>query len=394
MKLYILLVCIAAAITFLMTAVMRRVSLEWKILTPVRDRDVHATPTPRLGGVAMATGFALTLVIASTMPYFAPVFSHNHALWAVLAGALGTCILGVIDDVWELDWTAKLAGQILIAVMMAYFGVQLISFPIFGITIGSSMLSLLATVFVVVATMNAVNFVDGLDGLAAGVIGIGATAFFTYSYILTRVSGAQTYATAASLIMVLLIGICLGFLPHNFHPASIFMGDSGALTLGTILAGGGIIITGQVDPLMLGESQALTAVLPILLPVSVVLIPLTDMTMAVIRRTLAGKSPFHADRLHIHHRLLGIGHSHVGVVLLMYLWAAVITFPMVALMIYPVTTVALIAAPAILTALVLTYNFLPGLRRRSRHASTAAPHLPALPATPPRHLDTKEVCDD
>lgn len=363
MKLYILLTVLAAGITYVMTAIMRRLSLEWHVLTPVRERDVHSVPTPRLGGVAMAIGFGVALLFASKLPYFDPVFA-TRTPWAVLAGVMAIASLGLIDDIWDLDWTAKLAGQILVAVFMAYNGVQLISFPIFGITIGSSTLSLIVTIFIFVAIMNAVNFVDGLDGLAAGVVGIGAVGFFAYSYMLTRVTGALTYATTASLIVAILVGICLGFLPHNFHPGTIFMGDSGALTLGTIVAAAGIIVTGQIDPAVLGSSQIITGFLPIILPMLVIVLPLVDMTLAVFRRLRAGKSPFHPDRLHLHHRLLKLGHSQVGVVLIMYLWTAVITFPAVALIVFSPRQVAIVAIPAVLVSMFLTIRFLPGLRNK------------------------------
>lgn len=363
MRLYILVTLIAAAVTFLMTSVMRRLSLEWRVLTPVRERDVHTEPIPRLGGIAMTIGFAVALIVASQVPYFAPVFETNTPWW-VLLGAVAISALGLVDDIWDLDWTAKLAGQILVAGFLAYQGVQLVTFPIFGITIGSSSLSLGVTVFIFVAMMNAVNFVDGLDGLATGVVGIGASAFFIYSYVLTRASGALTYATTASLIMAALVGICVGFLPHNFHPGTIFMGDSGALSLGTIMASAAIIVTGQIDPLLLGDSQLITSFLPIILPLVVLAIPIIDMASAVFRRVRAGHSPFHADRKHLHHRLLDIGHSHTAVVLLLYLWTVVITFPTVALLSFRPLVVSAVAVPALLLTLVLSVNLLPGLKRR------------------------------
>lgn len=363
MRLYLMVMIIAAAVTFLMTSVMRRLSLEWRVLTPVRERDVHTEPIPRLGGIAMIVGFAVALAVASQIPYFEPVFVTKTPWW-VLIGAAAISSLGLVDDVWDLDWTAKMAGQILVAGFLAYQGVQLVTFPIFGITIGSSSLSLGVTIFIFVAMMNAVNFVDGLDGLATGVVAIGASAFFIYSYMLTRASGALTYASTASLIIAALLGICIGFLPHNFHPGSIFMGDSGALGLGTITASAAIIVTGQIDPLVLGDSQLITSFLPIILPIVVLAIPIVDMALAVFRRVKAGHSPFHADRKHLHHRLLDIGHSHTAVVLLLYLWTAVITFPTVALLVYSPLTVSLVATPAFVLTVVLTINLLPGLKRR------------------------------
>ncbi|MDO5721597.1 MAG: MraY family glycosyltransferase [Actinomycetaceae bacterium] len=370
----------------MLTSVMRRLSLEWHVLTPVRERDVHSTPVPRLGGVAMSLGFAVALVVASQLPYFEPVYS-TRTPWMVLIGVLAITALGLVDDVWDLDWTAKLAGQVLVAVFLAYQGVQLVTFPIFGITIGSSTLSLGVTIFVFVAMMNAVNFVDGLDGLATGVVAIGATAFFIYSYMLTRTSGALTYASTASLIIAVLLGICLGFLPHNFHPGTIFMGDSGALSLGTITACATIIVTGQLDPLVLGEPQLLTSLLPIVLPIIILAIPITDMTLAVIRRLRAGKSPFHADRKHIHHRLLDIGHSHTGVVLLLYLWTALVTFPTVALLVYPPKWVLLATAPAFIFTLFLTVNLLPGLGRIGLACIGKRPDRPASPVGEEDKLD-------
>lgn len=363
MRLYLLVAVIAALCTFMLTAVLRRLAVEWKILTPVRSRDVHATPIPRLGGIAMCLGFLIAIAISSAIPYFEPVFAETKVN-AVMIGVGGIALLGAFDDIWDLDWYAKLAGQILIALAMAYNGVQLISLPIFGLTIGSSNISLAATVFIIVAIMNAVNFVDGLDGLAAGVVGIGGLAFFSYSYLLTRVSGALTYATTASLITAALVGICIGFLPFNFHPGSIFMGDSGALTLGTIMASAGIIVTGEIDPTVLGETQMFTSLVPIILPLLVLVLPLLDMTMAVVRRYLAGKSPFSPDRMHIHHRLLNLGHSHMRVVLLLYLWTVVITFPTVASLVYPLEIVAAVAIAGVSLATFLTGKYLPRAKQK------------------------------
>ena len=236
------------------------------------------------------------------------------------------CILGVVDDVVELDWLTKLSGQILIAGSMAFNGVQLVSFPIFGVTIGSSRLSLMLTVFLIVGIMNAVNFIDGLDGLAAGVVGIGAAAFFVYSYVLTRIMGAASYATTASLAVITLVGVCLGFLWFNFHPSSIMMGG-GSETMGLVLAAAGIIVTGQVDPSVLGGQQLLVSFLPLLLPISVICVPIGDLVVTTIRRMLRGKSPFHADRSHFHDRLLARGHSHRGVVAILWMWTALVAFP-------------------------------------------------------------------
>ena len=268
----------------------------------------------------------------------------------------------------------KLAGQVLAAGVMAWQGVQLITFPVGGLTIGSSRLSLVSTVLVVVVVMNAVNFVDGLDGLAAGIIGIGATAFLAYVYVLTRQTSPDSYTSLAATVVAALIGICAGFLPHNFHPATIFMGDSGSMQLGLISAAGTIIVTGQVDPGSFSSSTAIPVFLPVLLPLAVLVLPLTDMVMAVVRRTRAGHSPFHPDRMHMHHRLLAAGHSHERAVLVMYMWTAVAAFSLAAMAFFPTGWVLLAAAAGVALAVAVTVNAMPGLRRRGAARASAPSH--------------------
>ena len=379
-KVYILVLLIAAAVTYVAVPVVRHVALVSNALTPVRSRDVHTTPIPRLGGVAMFVGFATAIAIASRVPYLQAAI--DDSAWAVVMGAGIVCLLGVVDDLWDLDWMTKLAGQVLAAGIMAWQGVQLITFPVGGLTIGSSRLSLISTVIVVVVAMNAVNFVDGLDGLAAGIIGIGSVAFFAYVYVLTRTTSPESYTSLAATVVAALIGVCLGFLPHNFHPATIFMGDSGSMQLGLVSAAGTIIVTGQVDPGAFAGTTAVPVFLPVLLPLAVLLLPLTDMVMAVVRRTRAGLSPFHPDRMHMHHRLLAAGHSHRRAVLVMYVWAATVSFPAAALAFLPWRRVAVGAVVAVLAAVLVTADLLPGLRHvlrgrtpaGARHAAPGTGH--------------------
>ncbi|MDX3061903.1 MraY family glycosyltransferase, partial [Streptomyces sp. ND04-05B] len=192
----------------------------------------------------------------------------------------------------------------------------------------------LLTVALVVITINAVNFVDGLDGLASGMVCIASAAFFLYAYRLWYGYGIEA-AAPATLFAAILMGMCLGFLPHNMHPARIFMGDSGSMLIGLVLAAGAISVTGQVDPDLMkifegGEREATHAMLPVfiplLLPLTIIAIPAADLVLAIVRRTWNGQSPFAADRGHLHHRLLEIGHSHSRSVLIMYFWSALIAF--------------------------------------------------------------------
>ena len=376
MKVYVLLMVVAGALTVLLTPLVRWACLRWGIVPKLRSRDIQSTPIPRLGGIAITIALVITMLISARIPYMSPLFETNAA-WAVVVGALAMCILGVVDDVVELDWLTKLSGQILIAGSMAFNGVQLVSFPIFGVTIGSSRLSLMLTVFLIVGIMNAVNFIDGLDGLAAGVVGIGAAAFFVYSYVLTRIMGAASYATTASLAVITLVGVCLGFLWFNFHPSSIMMGG-GSETMGLVLAAAGIIVTGQVDPSVLGGQQLLVSFLPLLLPISVICVPIGDLVVTTIRRMLRGKSPFHADRSHFHDRLLARGHSHRGVVAILWMWTALVAFPPVAILVHDWTRVALCALPALALGVWLTASEFPAFtraRRRTRqdHVEATAP---------------------
>jgi UDP-GlcNAc:undecaprenyl-phosphate GlcNAc-1-phosphate transferase len=189
------------------------------------------------------------------------------------------------------------------------------------------------TVLVVVVLINAVNFVDGLDGLAAGIMMIAATAFFVASYQLWVDAGVPRAGTS-TLTTALLAGVCAGFLPHNFHPARVFMGDTGSMLLGMLLAATSVSIMGGIDPYQLGAGVSQTssvhklvpAYLPLIMPVSVVLLPIADMVMAVVRRTKAGMSPLAADKGHLHHRMLQIGHSKRRAVLIMYFWSALVAF--------------------------------------------------------------------
>lgn len=335
MRVYLLLMVIAAAVTLVLVPVVRRVALAVGAITQLRARDVHTVPIPRLGGVAMYAGLVVSFVVASRIPYLSRVLGTGSAAWGVLIGAGIMCAVGVIDDIWELDWYAKLAGEVLAAGVMAWQGVQLVTLPVMGLTVGSSRLTLLVTIFVVVVVVNAVNFMDGLDGLAAGIIGIAAAAFFLYSYMLTRNASPGDYTSEACAMVAGLVGICAGFLPHNFHPASIFMGDSGALMLGTVIAGAGIQVTGQIDPANTSIGYALPAFMPLLVPMVVILLPLVDFIWAVVRRLARGQAPFHPDAGHLHHRLLRRGHSHVAAVLILYMWATIASFSCVALVVIP-----------------------------------------------------------
>ncbi len=325
MRFYLLVALVSAVVTFGLTWVIYKLSHRYRLYPKIRERDVHTRPTPRLGGIAMFIGVVVAFVVASQISWFRLVFAEPGKVWAILGAALIIVLIGVADDIWDLDWLTKLAGQIIAAGLLAWQGVQIVSLPIGGLTIGSSGMSLVITILAVVLVMNAINFIDGLDGLVAGVALIANGVFFIYSYLLAQDTSPTDYFNLASLITAVLIGACAGFLPLNFHPAKLFMGDAGALLVGLLMATSAVAVTGQVDPAQLGRSQLFPAFIPILLPFAILVIPLLDFGLAVFRRLRAGKSPFSADRQHLHHRLLDMGHSHLQAVLIFYAWTAVIS---------------------------------------------------------------------
>ena len=325
MLLLILLALIAAAISFAASFVIRRLSTKYHLYPQIRDRDVHTTPTPRLGGVAMFFGILVAFSIASGISFFKVVFADPEPVWAIMGAAALIVLVGVLDDIFDLDWTLKLAAQLGVAAWVAWQGVQIISLPIAGLTVGSPVLSFIITIVAIVLVMNAVNFIDGLDGLVAGVAIISNGVFLIYSYLLTREVSPSNYFNLASLIAALIVGACIGFLPFNWHRARLFMGDAGSMMIGLLMAIATIAVTGQIDPAELGKADLLPAFLPIVLPFAILLLPLADFSLAVVRRIGAGKSPFSADRKHLHHRLLDMGHSHMQAVLILYCWTGVVS---------------------------------------------------------------------
>jgi UDP-GlcNAc:undecaprenyl-phosphate GlcNAc-1-phosphate transferase len=333
---YLLTLCITAAVTYLLTGPVRKFAIVAGAMPEIRARDVHREPTPRLGGIAMFFGLCAGLLVADHLTNLSEVFEKSNEPRALLSGAALIWLIGVLDDKFEIDALIKLGGQMIAAGVMVMQGLTILWLPI--PSVGSVALTqwqgTLLTVALVVITINAVNFVDGLDGLAAGMVCIAAAAFFLYAYRIWYSYGIEA-AAPATLFSAILMGMCLGFLPHNMHPARIFMGDSGSMLIGLVLAAGAISITGQIDPdalkLFAGSEKAavhqtVPVYIPLLLPLSIIAVPAADLISAIVRRTWRGQSPFAADRGPLHHRLLEIGHSHSRAVWIMYFWSALIAF--------------------------------------------------------------------
>lgn len=342
-------------VTYVATFLVRKLAAKYDIYPKaIRSRDMHSRPTPRIGGVAMFLGFVASLLIAAPIGWFDVVFSDPTPIIAISVAALIITAVGFLDDIYDLDWTLKLAGQFIAAAVLAWNGVQIVSLPIFGITVGSFGVSFVVTVFLAVLIMNAVNFIDGLDGLVAGVVLIGTAVFFVYSYLLAQEVSPTNYFNLASMLSAIVIGMCLGFLPHNWHVAKIFMGDGGALLLGLLMTTSALTVTGQIDPASIKRTDLVPAILPLILPISILLLPLLDFVLAVLRRLAAGKSPFAADRLHLHHRLQDFGHSHLGSVLVFYFWSASVSVSCLLLFLTDLIWVVVFAVVSISASLLYT----------------------------------------
>ncbi|UJP11375.1 undecaprenyl/decaprenyl-phosphate alpha-N-acetylglucosaminyl 1-phosphate transferase [Microbacterium sp. KUDC0406] len=331
MKQYLFTVILTAAVTFALSWAVWKLSLKYKLYPGIRERDVHTKPTPRLGGVAIFLGIVAAIAASAANPFFDIMWVPPRTMWSILGAMLLIALVGVLDDLWDLDWFIKLGVQFLAAgIITVGAGLQILSLPFGEMILVSSWVSIGVTMLAIVVVMNAVNFIDGLDGLVAGVCLIANGVFFIYAYTLTRDSGASSYFNLATFLAAALIGACLGFLPLNWSPAKLFMGDSGALVIGLLMATSAVALTGQMpsnafDPEQFGRSQLLGAFIPILLPVVIVMLPLLDFGLAVFRRMRAGKSPFSPDRLHLHHRMLDLGHRDRDAVLIFYAWTAVIS---------------------------------------------------------------------
>lgn len=320
---YVIVSLAAAAACFVSTPLVRLLSLRFGWVDRPSDRKVHPMPTPTAGGVAIFLGVAVGIGVSYLLPFLADLHRTSSDPDAALLAALVIVIVGFLDDTRGVSPLGKLAGQVLAAGLLVLLGVQLLYFyiPGFGTVVLDPGLGIPLTVLWVVATVNAVNLIDGLDGLAAGMVAIGAIAFFVYMY---WGPGPNGEPTSAALLSAAAGGAAVGFLPWNFHPAKIFMGDSGAMLLGLVMGVATVSGVGRNAYGPTGGDLAAIAI-PIVVPLLVLAVPILDVVLAILRRVRRRIGILHADKQHIHHRLLDIGHSHRQAVLLMYLWSALIS---------------------------------------------------------------------
>ena len=315
----------AAVATGLATPLARQFAERSGLLTAPDDRDVHDMPTPSIGGLAMLVGLLVGALVAWLIGDFDAVFATRSEMLGVLVAATIMCAVGVVDDIRPVSAPAKLAGMVLAGSTLSLVGVSLVvlRIPFVDVVLLSPDLSALATVLWVVLLANALNLIDGLDGLATGIVAIAATTFVLYAVRLGN-EGVLFEGNPGALIAVLVAGVCVGFLPHNVHPARIFMGDGGALMLGLLMAASTVSVGGRTDAAYSGQSFFFFA--PLVIPLVILGVPLFDMLFAVVRRVATpGLSVTVADKDHLHHRLLRLGHGHWRAVLILWAWTALLS---------------------------------------------------------------------
>ncbi|HET9769560.1 MAG TPA: MraY family glycosyltransferase [Acidimicrobiia bacterium] len=320
---YLIVLVVAALVTWLLTPVVRRAAIRLGAVVSPDARRVHERPTPTLGGAAMYGGFLAAMAAASVLPQFRAVFRGTSEPLGLLVGATTMFAVGALDDLRDVSPPAKLAGQVFSGSLLSILGITLLFFrvPFAGFVVLSPDLSPLLTVVWVALMVNAVNLIDGLDGLAAGVVGIAGVAFFLYSLRLTD-SGLLAESNLAPLVAIIAVGVCLGFLPHNAHPARIFMGDAGALFLGLLLAASTILVGGRTADQFSGQTFFFFA--PLVIPFVILGVPMLDIALAIVRRAARRTSIAMPDKEHLHHRLMRLGHGQRRAVFILWAWTAVL----------------------------------------------------------------------
>ncbi|WP_459549511.1 glycosyltransferase family 4 protein [Nocardia sp. X0981] len=368
----ILVLLVSTVVTFLATGGIRTLAIGFGAVAIPRDRDVHVKPIPRMGGVGMYIGVVAAVLFAHQLPALRRGFDYRPDIAAVLVAATIIVAVGIVDDRWGLDALTKFAGQVTAAGVMAVMGLgwYLIYDPFNNSTVVlDGLQGGLVTVAVAVTLINAMNFVDGLDGLAAGLGLIAAFAVFAFAVGLLTEQGGSVDSYPPALLAAAMAGACLGFLPHNFSPARIFMGDSGSMLIGLVLAAVSTSASGRIPLQGYGPRDIVGLLSPVLLVGAVMFIPVLDLLLAIVRRVRAGVSFSTPDKMHLHHRLLQIGHSQRRVVLVIYLWVGILAFGAVGTSLMDRRVVVLLMAAGLLFALVVTA--VPGLWRRQARREAA-----------------------
>ena len=317
---YLTIGLIAAIVTAAALPFVIRIGYRFNLLAqPDGERRLHDRAVPQVGGLAMLVGLLAALGVASRMHQFREVFTSSSEPLGVVVGALIITAIGFIDDRYDLSPPAKMAGIVLAGGGLYYLGVTLdqVQVPFFGAIQISPDFTALVTVVWLVGMCNAINLIDGLDGLAAGIVAIASVAFFLYS---TRLfdAGSIDGSNLGPLVAVVAGGVCLGFLPFNFKPARVFMGDSGSLLLGLLLAVSTSVVGGRSVPGIPIANQTYFFLAPLFIPLLILVVPIADTARLLVQRTVRRSGFSTADREHIHYRLVELGHGPRRTVLILW----------------------------------------------------------------------------
>ena len=381
---YLFIGVIAALVTFVSTPFVVKLATRMNWVVAPDERRVHKVPTPDVGGIAMFLGFIVALAIAWKMGRFSPVFDNNSEPLGVLLAAIVIFATGLVDDIREISSPAKVTGTVIAGLVLVYFGATMFYFrvPFLDVFVLSNDWIPLITILWLMGMSQAINLIDGLDGLAAGIVAIAAASFFLYSRRLDDL-GALAQPNIGPLIAIIALGVCVGFLPHNFNPAKIFMGDSGALFLGLLMAVSTSVVGGRADP----NSQTYTPgqtyffLAPLFIPLFILGVPILDTLFAIIRRAVKRQGVATADKGHLHHRLMNLGHGQRRSVLILWLWTTILS----GFVLYPIFTKAQTALIPIGTAAIalslytVLHPEVRRVRRQSRHEVEPTSELPRPP---------------
>lgn len=394
---YLFIGLIAAIVTFVSTPFVVRLATRMNWVVQPDERRVHKVPTPDVGGIAMFLGFIVSLAIAWKMGRFSPVFNNNSEPLGVLLAAIVIFATGLVDDIREISSPAKVTGTVIAGLVLVWFGATMFYFrvPFLDVFVLSNDWIPIITILWLMGMSQAVNLIDGLDGLAAGIVAIAAASFFLYSRRLDDL-GVLAQPNIGPLIAIIALGVCLGFLPHNFNPAKIFMGDSGALFLGLLMAVSTSVVGGRADPntQTYTPGQTYFFLAPLFIPLFILGVPILDTLFAIIRRAVKRQGVATADKGHLHHRLMNLGHGQRRSVLILWLWTTILS----GFVLYPIFTKAQTALIPIGTAAIalslytVLHPEVRRIRRRSRRSGTssAADGTSDEPTTElPRPADSK-----
>jgi UDP-GlcNAc:undecaprenyl-phosphate/decaprenyl-phosphate GlcNAc-1-phosphate transferase len=334
---YLLIGVIAAAVTFVLTPVVGVVARRMAWVTEPNERSVHTTAMPVVGGLAMLLGFLVAFAAARLLDQFDPLFSRNSEPRGVVIAALLVFGVGFVDDIRDIPPPAKVTTIVVAGLALVWFGVTMYYFrvPFYDVIILSEGdWTPLVTVLWLLGMTQAINLIDGLDGLAAGIVAIGSGAFFLYAHELQE-RNLLAQPNFGPMFAVIACGLCVGFLPHNFNPARIFMGDGGAFLLGLLMAVSTSVVGGRADPNsqeFVGQTFFFFA--PLVIPLLILGVPILDTAFAIVRRATRRQALDEADKGHLHHRLMNLGHGHRRSVVILWAWTALMS----GFVLYPVLT--------------------------------------------------------